>query len=40
VSRPDHKRNDDEDASPLGVALITALIIAIVLAAMFGYSKL
>jgi hypothetical protein len=31
---------DDDDANPLGLALVAAIIIAAVLAAMFGYSKL
>jgi len=30
----------DEDANPLGLALVAALIVAIVLAAMFGYSRI
>ena len=33
-------QHEDDDANPLGLALVAALIIAIVLVAMFGYSKL
>jgi hypothetical protein len=36
VSRADH----DDEANHLGLALIVALIIAIVLVAMFSYSRL
>jgi hypothetical protein len=34
------KAEHDDDANPLGLALIVALIITIVLVAMFSYSRL
>jgi hypothetical protein len=39
VSRPDHKRGDDEDEDPLAIVFVAALVIAAVLAAMYGYSQ-
>jgi hypothetical protein len=33
-------QHEDDDANPLALALVAALIIAIVLVAMFSYSRL